>query len=195
MQRWMCARCFEWLVEDTRILLREFAGRKGQRAAAVIDNHTLQFTPGNRARTGYDGAKWRKGSRSASQLPIKAIAHRLVVLAQEMRPVTGSTVKIAYLGYTGPHAAECAQSRGIRLEVIKHPLTNCCFVLCWVVERSFALAAHFRRLTQQGTTEHHHPQRIPLRVQATQLNFVTAFNQPSPFVDNGEDIHLSQSKF
>jgi hypothetical protein len=29
-QRWMRAGCFERLVEDTRILLREFAGRKGQ---------------------------------------------------------------------------------------------------------------------------------------------------------------------
>ena len=35
MQRWMRAGCFERLVEDTRILLREFAGRKGQPTACL----------------------------------------------------------------------------------------------------------------------------------------------------------------
>jgi transposase len=56
MQRWMRAGCFERLVEDTRILLREFAGRKGQPTAACIDSRTLQSTPESGARAGYDGA-------------------------------------------------------------------------------------------------------------------------------------------
>jgi hypothetical protein len=33
MQRWMRPGCFERLVEDTRILLREFAARKRQPTA------------------------------------------------------------------------------------------------------------------------------------------------------------------
>ncbi len=47
-------------------------------------------------------------------------------LAQDMQQVTGGTVEMAYVdqGYTGPTAAEAAQSHGIRLEVIKHPLIH-----------------------------------------------------------------------
>ena len=60
MQRWMRAGCFERLVEDTRTLLREFAGRKGQPTAACIDSRTLQSTPESGARAGYDGARARR---------------------------------------------------------------------------------------------------------------------------------------
>src|ERR1700724_2741518 len=63
MQRWLRAGCFESLVEDTRSLLREWGGRKGQPTAVVIDSRTLQSTPESGARAGYDGAKRRKGSK------------------------------------------------------------------------------------------------------------------------------------
>ena len=62
-QRWIRARCFEIMVEDLRMLLREFAGRKGQPTAMILDSRTLQFTPESGARAGYDGAKRRKGSK------------------------------------------------------------------------------------------------------------------------------------
>ncbi len=70
-----------------------------------------------------------------------------------MQQVTGGTVEMAYVdqGYTGPTAAEAAQGHGIRLEVVKHPLAKCGFVLLprrWAVERSFAWAARFRRLAR-----------------------------------------------
>jgi transposase len=45
MRRWIDARCFEIMVEDLRILLREFSGRKGQPTAMILDNRTLQSTP------------------------------------------------------------------------------------------------------------------------------------------------------
>jgi transposase len=35
-QRWIRARCFETMVEDLRMLLREFAGRRGQPAAMKL---------------------------------------------------------------------------------------------------------------------------------------------------------------
>jgi transposase len=74
-------------------------------------------------------------------------------LAEDMQQVTGGTVEMAYVdqGYTGPTAAEAAQSHGIRLEVVKHPMAKRGFVLLprrWVVERSFAWAARFRRLAR-----------------------------------------------
>jgi transposase len=63
MRRWIDARCFETMVEDLRILLREFAGRKGQPTAMILDSRTLQSTPESGTRGGYDGAKRRKGSK------------------------------------------------------------------------------------------------------------------------------------
>jgi transposase len=145
MQRWMRAGCFEQLVEDTRILLREFAGCKGQPTAVCIDSRTLQSTPESGARAGYDGAKRRKGSKV--HIAVDTLGHLLALkvtradqgdqaqveaLAEEMQTVTGGTVELAYVdqGYTGPNAAEAAQKHGIALEVIKHPLQNaglCCF--------------------------------------------------------------------
>jgi hypothetical protein len=38
-----------------RSLLREFAGRKPQPTAMIVDSHTLQSTPESGARAGYDG--------------------------------------------------------------------------------------------------------------------------------------------
>jgi transposase len=166
MQRWMRAGCFERLVEDTRILLREFAGRKGQPTAACIDSRTLQSTPESGARAGYDGAKRRKGSKV--HIAVDTLGHLLALsvtpadqgdraqvetLAQDMQRVTGGTVEMAYVdqGYTGPIVAEAAQSHGIRLEVVKHPMAKRGFLLLprrWVVERSFAWAARFRRLVR-----------------------------------------------
>lgn len=166
MQRWMRAGCFERLVEDTLILLREFAGRKGQPTAVCIDSRTLQSTPESGARAGYDRAKRRKGSKV--HIAVDTLGHLLALraaaadqgdraqveaLAEEMQQVTGGTVEMAYVdqGYTGPVAAEAAQSHGMRLEIVKHPLARRGFVLlprCGVVERSFAWAARFRRLTR-----------------------------------------------
>ncbi len=54
-------------------------------------------------------------------------------------------------GYTGEHAAMSAQEHGMQLEVVKHTQAKRGFVLLrprWVVERSFAWAARFRRLTR-----------------------------------------------
>jgi transposase len=60
---WMDTRCFETTVEDLRTLLREYAGRKGQPTAVILDSRTLQSAPESGARAGYDGSKRRKGSQ------------------------------------------------------------------------------------------------------------------------------------
>jgi transposase len=54
-------------------------------------------------------------------------------------------------GYTGDAAQEQAQDYGMRLMVVKHTEAKRGFVLLprrWVVERSFAWAARFRRLAR-----------------------------------------------
>src|ERR1700687_1657933 len=166
MLRWLKGGCFELLVEDVRSILREWGGRKSQPTAVVIDSRTLQSTPESGARAGYDGAKRRKGSKV--HIAVDTLGHLLALtvtpadqgdreqvaaLAQEVQQVTGGTVELAYVdqGYTGPNAAEAAEQHGLRLEVVKHPMAKRGFVLLprrWVVERSFAWAARFRRLAR-----------------------------------------------
>ncbi len=51
------------MVEDLRMLLREYVGRKTQPTAMILDSRTLQSTPESGARGGYDGAKRRKESK------------------------------------------------------------------------------------------------------------------------------------
>ena len=54
-------------------------------------------------------------------------------------------------GYTGPNAAEAAQQHGIQLHVREASTGQRGFVLLprrWVVERSLAWAARFRRLAR-----------------------------------------------
>jgi transposase len=70
-----------------------------------------------------------------------------------VQQVTGNTVELAYVnqGYTGENAAQAAEQHGICLSVVKHPMAKRGFVLLpkrWVVERSFAWAARFRRLAR-----------------------------------------------
>ena len=65
----------------------------------------------------------------------------------------GDHVEVAFVdqGYTGDTPAAAAAVHGIRLEVIKHTEAKRGFVLLprrWVVERSFAWAARFRRLAR-----------------------------------------------
>ena len=77
-------------------------------------------------------------------------------LAALVQQVTGQTVELAYVdqGYTGEEPAEAAAAQGIQLEVVKLSESNGPrrgFVLLprrWVVERSFAWLARFRRLAR-----------------------------------------------
>jgi len=165
-QRWIRARCFETMVEDLRMLLREFAGRKAQPTAMILDSRTLQSTPESGARAGYDGAKRRKGSKVHAA--VDTLGHLLALhvtpadeqdraqvgeLARQVQQITEENVELAYVdqGYTGETAEEAAAKHGIRLEVVKHTQAKRGFVLLprrWVVERSFAWAARFRRLAR-----------------------------------------------
>jgi transposase len=165
-QRWMKAGVFERLVQDLRELLRLAAGRKAQPTAAILDSRTLQSTPESGAQAGYDGAKRRKGTKV--HIAVDTLGHLLALhvtpaneqdraqvgeLAAQIQEVTGETVELAYVdqGYTGEQARVEAQAHGIQLELVKLPTAKKGFVLLprrWVVERSFAWAARFRRLVR-----------------------------------------------
>lgn len=165
-QRWNQAGCFEAMAHDLRMVLRALAERKEQPTAVILDSRTLQSTPESGARSGYDGAKRRKGSKLHAV--VDTLGHLLAVrvtaaneedraqvgaLAAKVQEVTGQTVELAYVdqGYTGERAATAAQAHGLRLEVVKLHEAKRGFVLLprrWVVERSFGWAARFRRLAR-----------------------------------------------
>jgi transposase len=165
-RRWIEAGVFEAIVHDLRRLLREAQDRAPEPRAAILDSRTLQSSPESGARAGYDGYKRRKGSKV--HLAVDTLGHLLAVLvtpaneqdraqvkelAEQVQAVTGEMVEVAFVdqGYTGPDPAQDAAAHGIRLEVVKLPAAKRGFVLLprrWVVERSNAWMARFRRLAR-----------------------------------------------
>jgi len=165
-QRWLKAGVFEDMVRDLRMLIREINDRMPQPRAAILDSRTLQSTPESGGRAGYDGHKRRRGSKV--HLAVDTLGQLLAVLvtpaneqdraqvaalAAQIQATTGESVEVAFVdqGYTGDQPAADAEAQGIRLEVVKLPTAKHGFVLLprrWVVERSFAWMARFRRLAR-----------------------------------------------
>jgi transposase len=165
-QRWLAAGVFDAIVQDLRRVLREAAGRAPEPTAVIFDGRTIQSTPESGADAGWDGHKRRKGRKVHKAVDTLGHLLALVVtpanaqeraqvatLAAQVQEVTGETVHLAFVdqGYTGDQPAEEAAAHGIRLEVVKLPEAKRGFVLLprrWVVERSNAWAARFRRLAR-----------------------------------------------
>ena len=165
-RRWLDAGCFAAMVHDLRAMLRWAAGRNDQPSAAIFDSATRPSTPESGHRAGYDGYKRRKGSKI--HLAVDTLGELLALLvtpadaqdreqvealAAAVQEATGSAVELAFVdqGYTGEQPAADAAKHGIRLAVVKLEDAKRGFVLLprrWVVERSFAWAARFRRLAK-----------------------------------------------
>ena len=154
----------EEVVNDLRILLRLSEGRASEPTATILDSRTLRSTAQSAARSGYDGAKRKKGSKI--HVAVDTLGHLLAshvtpadgqdreqvrVLAATIQVATGESVELGCvdLGYAGEKPA--ADAEGIRLEVVKRPEAHRGFMLLprrWVVERSFAWASRFWRLAK-----------------------------------------------
>jgi transposase len=165
-QRWLVAGVFEAIVHDLRRLLREAEGRAPAPTAVIFDGRTVQSTPESGAGAGWDGHKRRRGRKVHTAVDTLGHLLALVVtpanaqeraqvaaLAAQVQAVTGDTVTLAWVdqGYTGAQAADDAAAYGIQLEVVKLPVAKRGFVLLprrWVVERSNAWVARFRRLAR-----------------------------------------------
>ncbi len=165
-QRWIAAGVFQAMVHDLRELLRVAQGRSPDPSAVIVDSRTLQSTPESGHRAGYDGAKRKKGSKVHAV--VDTLGHLLALrvtpadrqdrqqvkaLARQVQQVTKKAVKLAFVdqGYTGEQPAADAAKQGIELSVVKLPQAKRGFVLLprrWVVERTFAWAARFRRLAR-----------------------------------------------
>ena len=165
-RRWMEAGCFEAMVHDLRELRRLLQERSRRPTAAIFDGRTLQSSPESGGRAGYDGYKRKKGSKV--HIAVDTLGHLLALvvtpaneqeraqagkLAEQVQEATQRSVKLAYgdQGYTGPETAAATAAHGIELEVVKLAEAKRGFVLLprrWVVERSFAWLARFRRLSR-----------------------------------------------
>ena len=165
-RRWMAAGVFEQMAQDLRALLRLAEGRAEEPTAAILDSRTLRSTPESGGRAGYDGHKRTKGSKVHAA--VDTLGHLLALkvtpaneqdraqageLAEAVQEATGGSVRLAWVdqGYTGEDPARAAAGHGIELSVVKLPQAKKGFVLLprrWVVERSFAWAARFRRLAR-----------------------------------------------
>ncbi len=165
-QRWLAAGVFDDLVADLRRLPRRAGGRAAEPTAAILDSRTLQSTPESGARAGYDGAKRRKGAKV--HMAVDTLGHLLALhvtpaneqdraqvaaLAAAVQDATGEHVDLAYVdqGCTGDRPQQAAAAQGIALEVVTLDAVKRGFVLLprrWVVERSFAWLARFRRLAR-----------------------------------------------
>ena len=165
-QRWIAAGVFDAMTQDLRRILRLLDGRHEEPSAAIFDSRTLQSTPESGHRGGYDGAKRKKGAKV--HMAVDTLGHLLALhvtaadeqdrqqagrLAEAVQAETGNSVDLAYVdqGYAGEQAAEAAGKQQIELSVVKLPEAKRGFVLLprrWVVERSFAWLARFRRLAK-----------------------------------------------
>ena len=165
-QRWIKAGSFEAMAHDLRAILRLVQDRHSDPSAVILDSRTLQSTPESGARAGFDGHKKRKGSKV--HMAVDTLGHLLALhvtpaneqdraqvreLAKSIQAVAEEKVELAFVdqGYTGTEPAAAAAQEGIQLKVVKHHQAKRGFVLLprrWVVERSFAWAARFRRLAR-----------------------------------------------
>jgi transposase len=165
-QRWLKAGVFAALVHDLRAVLRLAQGRQAAPSAAVFDRRTLQSPPASGTHAGYDGATRRRGSKVHTA--VETLGHLLALhvtaanaqdrsqvgrLAEQVQEATGDAVEVAFVdqGYTGEQAAQDAEAHHMRLEVVQLPEAKKGFVVLprrWVVERSNAWLARFRRLAR-----------------------------------------------
>ncbi len=165
-RRWLAAGCFEAMAHDLRQILRWADDRALNPSAVILDGRTIPSTPQSGARAGYDGHKRKKGSKV--HIAVDTLGHLLALvvtpadaqereqvfeLAAEVQEVTGQAVRVAFVdqGYTGDQTAADAANHGIELVVVAHAEPKRGFVLLprrWVVERTFAWLARFRRLAR-----------------------------------------------
>ena len=165
-KRWLRAGGFAAMAHDLRMVVRLLQEKAEQPSAVILDGRTLQSSPESGGRAGCDGYKRKKASKV--HVAVDTLGNLLAVavtpaneqeraqvdaLAEQVQAATGQTVGLAYVdqGYTGEEPAVQAAAHGIRLEVVKLTTAKRGFALLprrWVVERSFAWLARFRRLSR-----------------------------------------------
>jgi transposase len=155
------------MTHDLRSLLRLLANRPAE-PSAVGSSTRARLQAVWKVANERDGIRHKRRKGSKVHIAVDTLGHLLALhvtpaneqeraqvkeLAAQVQEVTGESVEVAYVdeGYTGEEPAKEAASQGIELEVVKHSEAKRGFVLLpkrWVVERSFAWSARFRRLAR-----------------------------------------------
>jgi transposase len=156
-------------------------GRKSQPMAMVIDSRILQIHAGvggrGSAMTALSGEKAPRCNAAVDTLShllalqvaaaSEQVRAQVETLAAQVQQIAGEQVELAYVdqGYTEKTRKTPLPRHGIQLEVVKHTQAKRGFVLLprrWVVERSFAWAAHFRRFARDYERLSETPRRLSL---------------------------------
>jgi transposase len=165
-QRGLQASVFDAIVHELRMRLRLAAGREEPPSATILESRTRPSSPERGHRAGDDGATRQRG-RTVPRA-VETLGHwlawhvtpaaaqdraQVAPLTAQVQDVTGDTSEVACVdpGDTGDHPAQDAAGHGLHLDVGKRPAAKNGFVRLprrWVVERSFAWAARFRRLSR-----------------------------------------------
>ena len=165
-RRWLEAGVFEAMTHDLRALMRLGEERQKTPSGIVLDARVLTSSVESGPRAGWSGHTRVRGSKI--HIAVDSLGHlvaavvtaanederkQVAELAKRVQEVTGESVKVAWVdqGYTGEEARTAAARQGIELLVVKHEQAKRGFVLLprrWVVERSFAWMARFRRLVK-----------------------------------------------
>ncbi len=65
------------MTDDLRSIIRVAQARQGQPSAVILDGRTLQSTCENGPRTGYDGYKRKRGSKT--HIAVDTLGHLLAI--------------------------------------------------------------------------------------------------------------------
>ena len=157
-----------------RALTRQQAGRTPDASAAIIDSQSAKTTGVGGPARGYDGGKRLKGRERHILVDVMSLLLAVCVHAADVQDRAGARLLVeataptelpslglvwADQGYTGALAAWLHDTRGWRLEVVRHtdrqlvrygltgPPARAFRVLPrrWIVERTFAWLWHARR--------------------------------------------------
>jgi putative transposase len=176
-RRWRLGGTLRRAHDVLRTLARRQAGRGPQATAAIIDSQSTKTTGVGGPGRGYDGGKRVKGRKrhilvDAMGLLLGVCVHaadvqdregaRLLTGAVAPNALDGRGLVWADQGYTGALARWLGETRGWRLEVVRHPdrqlvryglaerpaHTFRVLPRRWVVERTFAWLGQSRRLSK-----------------------------------------------
>ena len=165
-KRWIRAGSSRRWCHDLRMIIRLLHERAEQPTAAILDGRTLQSSPESGARAGYDGYKRKKGSKV--HIAVDTLGHLLALVVtpaneQERAQVDAlpnRSRKPPSKAWNWPMWIKATRAKrrpkprprtASQLEVVKLADAKRGFVLLprrWVVERSFAWLARFRRLSR-----------------------------------------------